>query len=82
MINAIPVIGWAVSLFFSISLAIPFWLIWTVFGIGEKYFYFLPPVYYDPGFWACVGIFMVVSILKLVFVPRLASISNSADAKK
>lgn len=79
MINAIPFVGWGMSLFFSISLAVPFWFVWTVCGIGDTYAYFLPPVYHAPGFWACVGIFIAVSIIKAVFVPKL--ISASSDAK-
>lgn len=77
MLNAIPVIGWFADLFFKVSLAIPFWLIWSVFGIGEKYFYFLPTVYQDPGFWNCVGVFMVVPILKAVFIPKLVTVNNT-----
>lgn len=71
MINAIPVIGWALSLFFVASLSVPFWFIWTVCGIGATYAYFLPAVYLAPGFWHCVGVFIVVGILKAVFMPRL-----------
>ena len=82
MINAIPVIGWFLSLFFSISLAVPFWLIWSVFGIGQTFAYWLPPVYLHPGFWECVGVFIVVSIIKLVFIPRIASVSSESSTKK
>lgn len=82
MINAIPFIGWFLSAFFAISLAVPFWFIWTICGIGETYAYWLPAVYQRPGFWACVGIFIVVSIIKTVFVPRLASTSSSSESKK
>ena len=63
MLNVIPVVGWFLDLAFSISLAVPFWLIWTVCGIGEKYFGFLPPVYLYPSFWNCVGVFIVVPII-------------------
>lgn len=80
MINAIPVIGWLLSLFFSISLAVPFWLIWTVFGIGQTFAYWLPAVYLHPGFWECVGVFIVVSILKLVFVPKFASVTSESKS--
>lgn len=76
MLNALPFVGWFLSLGFSISLAVPFWLVWTVCGIGETYFYFLPPVYRSIGFWACVGLFMVLSILKAVLVPRFMSINT------
>lgn len=82
MINAIPFIGWSLSLFFSISLALPFWFVWTVCGIGETYAYWLPSVYRSPGFWACVGIFMVVSIIKAVFVPKLISVDNSSKSEE
>lgn len=81
MLNAIPFFGWSLSLFFSISLAIPFWFVWTLCGIGDTYFYFLPSVWRSPGFWACVGIFIAVSIIKAVFVPKLVSVSNSAETK-
>jgi hypothetical protein len=79
MINAIPVIGWALSLFFAASLAVPFWFIWTVCGIGATYAYWLPAVYLAPGFWICVGLFIVASIIKRVFVPTIVSVSQSAD---
>lgn len=76
MLNAIPFFGWFLSLFFNVSLAIPFWICWTLFGIGRTYFYFLPPVYHSIGFWSCVGLFTVLGILKL-FVPALVSSSSS-----
>lgn len=43
-------------------------------------FYFLPPVYRAPGFWSCVGLFMIASILKAVFVPRLVNVSNDSKS--
>lgn len=51
MLNAIPVFGWMLDFFFKASLAVPFWIIWTGFGVGETYAYWLPPVYQHPGFW-------------------------------
>ncbi len=71
MLNILPGVGWALDLFFKISLAIPFWIIWSGFRLGEKYFYFLPQVYLNPGFWDCVGVFIVFPILKAVFTPHL-----------
>lgn len=79
MINAIPVIGWALALFFTASLAVPFWFIWTVMGIGVTFAYWLPAVYLAPGFWQCVGVFIVVGILKAVFVPRFTVQAASND---
>lgn len=80
MINAIPFIGWLLSLFFNVSLAIPFWIVWTACGIGQKFGYFLPPVYQSIDFWNCVGLFIAVSIIKHVFIPKFVSVSNEAKA--
>ena len=82
MINAIPVIGWILSIFFTASLSLPFWFIWTVCDIGKKYFYWIPEVYQSIPFWECVGLFMVISILKNVLIPKLASVEqkNGKDA--
>ena len=79
--NAIPIVGWFFSFVFNVSLALPFWLVWTVFGIGEKYGYFLPEVYRTPGFWACVGVFIAVEIIEGVFVPKFVSVSNSQKVR-
>lgn len=80
MLNAIPFFGWFLSLMFSVSLAVPFWITWTVCEIGKTYFYWLPDVYLAPGFWSCVGLFMVLSILKAVLVPRLVSVSSESKS--
>ncbi|MEI6422408.1 MAG: hypothetical protein WCP55_09330 [Lentisphaerota bacterium] len=80
MLNTIPVFGWLLSLAINVSLAVPFWICWTLFGIGGKYFYFLPDVYHHIGFWSCVGIFMVFSILKGMLYPySLISVTNKKD---
>lgn len=78
MINGIPVVGWLLSLAISMSLALPFWLCWTVFGIGQRYFYFLPPVFHEIAFWNVVGLFLVVGILKGVLCPQLFSRASSS----
>lgn len=82
MINAIPILGWFISLTVSISLAIPFWIAWTACNIGEKYFYFLPPVYHKIDFWSCVGLFVVLSILKSVLTPRFVNVTNEATNER
>lgn len=76
MINSIPVLGWLLSIVFNTSLAIPFWLFWTHLEIGKRYFYFLPEIYLSVGFWDCVGIFVVLSVLK-GFFPVLVSVSQT-----
>lgn len=77
MINAIPLLGWLVSAFINISLAIPFWLCWTVAGIGERYFYWAPEPYRVIPFWHCVGLFIVISILKYALTPQFASVEQT-----
>lgn len=76
MLNMIPVFGWIASFVVNVSLAVPFWLAWTVGETGRTFFPFLPAQYQSPGFWECVGLFLCFSILKLVLTPKLAVISQ------
>ncbi len=75
--NAIPVVGWILDFVLKISLAIPFWFIWTRCGLGEKFFYFLPKIYQTPGFWETVGLFIAVPILNLIFMPKIVSVRQT-----
>ena len=79
MIYAIPVFGWLLGLLMHASLAVPFWLFWN--WLAPKFFYFVPEVYQTLGFWECVGLFVILSILKLALVPKLASISSTSENK-
>ena len=81
MLNAIPFVGWFLDFGFKVSLAIPFYIIWTGFGIGEKYFSFLPDVYQSPGFWNCVGLFMVMPIIYGIFLPKFVSVEQTNNNK-
>lgn len=80
MLNAIPVLGWFLSAFFSISLAVPFFYIWN--ELGPIYFYFLPKVYLNIPFWHCVGLFMIIPILKIVLVPKLVQVNQQHKTKE
>lgn len=80
MIYSIPIVGWLVGLFFHTCLAIPFWLLWGY--VGPRFFYWLPPAYLDVGFWETVALFVVVSILKFVFLPRFGSRFPFSDITK
>lgn len=75
--NTIRQSAWAMVFCVNALLACAFWLCWTVFGIGAIYFNFLPPVWQSIPFWNCVGLFFSVSIIKSVFVPKLASVEQS-----
>ena len=77
MINSIPVIGWFISFFLSVSLAIPFYFIWN--SLAPTYFYFLPDVYKQIPFWDTVGLFMIVPILKHMLVPTMISNTNKIE---
>lgn len=81
MINAIPILGWILSFVFNASLSVPFWVCWTAYGLGAKYFYWLPEVYHDIPFWNCVGLFVTISIIKTVLVPKLADVTNKNNSK-
>lgn len=81
MINKLPIIGWLLSLVANISLSVPFWLIWTVCGIGSKYFYWIPETYQSIPFWNCVGLFMVIAILKSTLTPQFVHVSQSNTNK-
>lgn len=76
MLNNIPIIGWIIDIIVKISLAIPFWIVWELLGIGETFFYFLPDVYHRPGFWNTVGVFMVSGIL-VQFSPFKSNVSQT-----
>ncbi len=81
MWNNLPVIGWVVDLVFKCSLALPFWIAWTLCGIGPKFFAFLPDVYLAPGFWEIVGVFICLGILRQ-FSPFRAYSSSASSVKK
>lgn len=81
MLNGLPFVGWAIDLFVKISLSVPFYIIWTGFGIGRRFFYFLPDTYLEPEFWNCVGVFIVVPILKGIFVPHIVTVSQNNSTK-
>ena len=77
--NAVPVIGWIISFAINMSLAIPFWVCWTWFQIGETYFDFLPYRWHVIPFWHCIGIFISIAVVKIVCTPKLATINQSVN---
>lgn len=79
MLNAIPILGWALSFFFSVSLAIPFFFIWN--ALAPTYFYWLPDVYKSLPFWDTVGLFMIIPILKHMLIPTLVKTSSTTNNK-
>lgn len=82
MFNKIPLLGWLISAIAAIGLAVPFWLFWTYYSIGVTYFYFVPKVFQSIPFWDCVGLFVVLGILKGTFTPKLFYITNTQTVGK
>lgn len=80
MINCIPVIGWLISAAFSFCIAVPFYFLWN--WLAPTYFYWLPKVYLAVPFWHCVGLFMLMPMLKILVVPKFASASATNTAAK
>lgn len=79
--NYIPLFGWIVSFVGNASLAIPFWFFWTYYGLGAMYFSFIPKVYQSIPFLNCIGLFIIIAILKSVLVPSFVNVSQSVDKK-
>jgi hypothetical protein len=77
----IPFIGWLFDLCLKITLSIPFWFIWTVCGLGKKYFFFLPEQFQSIPFWHCVGLFMAIPILLLIITPQFATVEQKVKQK-
>jgi hypothetical protein len=80
MINAIPILGWLLSFFFSVSVSVPFYFLWN--WLAPIYFYWLPDVYHSLPFWHCVGLFMLMPMVKALAFPKLADSSSKAEVEK
>ena len=81
MLNAIPVFGWFISLCINTSLAIPFWYFWNVQEVGRKYFNFLPKNWQSIPFFDCIALFISVSIIQTVFVPKFVNVNQNVEKK-
>ena len=75
MINKLPLIGWFFSIAASISLSVPFYFIWN--ALAPTYFYWLPKVYLAIPFWHCVGLFVILPVIKHTLTPTFAKVSQS-----
>ena len=70
-ITAIPFIGWVVGPIIAFFSAIPFYVIWHWMNI-KKFFYFLPDIYLNIGFWDLAFLFIIVSFLKSLILPSFS----------
>lgn len=75
MINKLPIIGWLLSIVTSVSLSIPFYFIWN--ALAPTYFYQIPAVYQNIPFWDCVGLFIVVPIVRDILTPKFVKVTQA-----
>lgn len=75
MINRLPLIGWMLSFIGATSLSIPFYFIWN--GLAPIYFSWLPEVYHNIPFWHCVGLFIIIPIIKQTLTPQFVKVNNT-----
>ena len=68
-------------LVFKIVLGFPFWLVWTDWGIGTKYFFFLPNIFQTIPLQECMGLFIALSILS-AFIPKFSSVEQNGSCCK
>lgn len=62
-----PLVLVIVQALFIAALAIPFWYLWTVWGIGGDYFgWFLPKPLEEPSLKDCVAVSLCISLLKIM----------------
>ncbi len=80
-VNYLPIIGWLLSVFFSISISIPFWFLWTYHEYGKRFFYWLPEIYQSIAFWDVVALAIIVSILKSILLPKFSSSTEVKSEK-
>lgn len=67
MLNKIPIIGWVLTVIAAIGLSVPFWLAWSVGGIGRIFFSgYIPAQFVNPGFWQIFGLFICLGIFKWI----------------
>jgi len=76
-INCVPFLGWLLSFIANASLAVPFWFCWTYLELGRIYFYFVPVVFQSIPFWNCVGLFMILGILRHIFTFKFVEITQN-----
>lgn len=78
MINKIPFLGWILSFIAPASLSVPFYFIWS--SLAPIYFADIVPVkFLNIPFWHCVGLFIVIPIVRDLFTPRFVNVSNSCS---
>ena len=79
-IAIIPVLGWLISAFLAVMIAIPLHFLWG--WLGPVYFSFVPAVYLNMGFWDMAGLLVLIGFLKLVVYPSAFNRPNVTTKEK
>lgn len=58
-------LGWL----WTCVLAVPIWLLWSVCGLGARYFGFLPPAWQSVSLLHAVGLLLLLAIGRSAFSP-------------
>ena len=66
-ITIIPILGWIISAFFAVLIAMPLHYLWS--WLGPIYFSFVPALYLNMGFWDMAGMLVLVGFVKLLVYP-------------
>jgi hypothetical protein len=56
---------------FSAILSIPFYYLWN--ALAPTYLYQIPTLYQHFPFWHCMGIFVVIGVVKALLTPNFSS---------
>lgn len=75
MIYAVPVVGWIIGIVLHTCLAVPFYLAWNY--VAPIYFVrWIPVEFIQLPFWDIVALFITISIVKLVLLPKTRNYTN------
>jgi hypothetical protein len=59
--------GYFMGIFGAIFWSIPFYFLWN--ALAPTYAYWLPEIYQRLPFWHCMGLFLIVAILRGLLFP-------------
>lgn len=68
MLTSLPLFI-VVSWLWTALLAIPLWLLWTVCGLGSRYFAFLPSIWQSVSLPQMAGLLLLLAIARTIASP-------------
>lgn len=76
----IPLLGWIISAFMAVLIAIPFHFLWG--WLGPIYFSFVPAIYLNMSFWDTAGMLILIGFFKLIVFPSALNRSIRTSTSK